>query len=123
LDKPLLPRLGANVAATKLKSSPESKIQKLIDDLNFRMAVQKAAEAGVKLSTIEAAAYLGRSPASLSVWRCLKKGPKCEFSGTVPFYTKPALDEFIASCKTKRKVSPLVGRPPGRGKARRQAVR
>ena len=108
---------------TKNKSVPPQQLENLITNLEFRTAVQRAAEAGVRLNTTEAAAYLGKSPGTLNIWRSQKRGPIFELSGTQPCYTKQALDAWRASCVTKRRVSPDVGRPPGRGKSRRRAVR
>jgi hypothetical protein len=96
------------------KSSPP-KISKLLE-------VAQLASAGIALTTEQAALYLQLSASTLPVWRSQCKGPAFILCGTSPRYTKQALDEFVASCITRRKVSPLVGRPPG-SKSRRKAVR
>jgi len=104
------------VAAKKLKSSPPLRTEKLLE-------VAQLAAVGIPLTNEQAALYLQLSPATLPVWRAQKKGPQFILCGTSPRYTKQALDLWIQSCQTQRRVSPNVGRPPGRGKARRQAVR
>jgi hypothetical protein len=111
------------MATDKLKS-PESKTQKSSPSKIARLIeIAQLAAAGVPLDTEQAAGYLQVAPGTLSVWRCIGKGPKFILCGTSPRYTKQALDEWIGSCTTQRRASPNVGRPPGRGLARRKAAR
>jgi helix-turn-helix protein len=71
------------------------------------------------LNTREAAAYLGVSYQTLNIWRWKHYGPRFVLVSTRPRYTIADLDAFVASCHTRRKSSPNVGRPPKRKRAAR----
>jgi helix-turn-helix protein len=111
------------VAPAKLKQL-ESKIDKLIDVLQLAVTrgVIGGAAADGPMNTREAAAYLGLASGTLAIYRCSGTGPKFFLAGTSPRYRRSDLDEWLATDKPKRRVSLDVGRPPGRGKARRKAV-
>ncbi len=89
------------MTAAKQKSL-ESKIQKLTDVL------ERAINCGVLAggvptvaeqdnNTERAAAYIGKSPATLAVWRTMTPtpGPRFGSSGTVPVYSKQDLDDCV----------------------------
>jgi hypothetical protein len=112
---------------TALKSL-ESKIQKLtavlertIDSGLLGTGVVTVAEEGN--NTARAAAYVGKSSGTLSVWRTIEPspGPRFSYSGTTPVYSKADLDAWLAERRAtgrKRKVSDRVGRPVGSGRKR-----
>ena len=50
-----------------------------------------------KLSTNEAAAFLGVQPCTLEVWRCKKRGPKYSKLGSRVMYDQQDLENWFAS--------------------------
>lgn len=50
-----------------------------------------------KLTTKEAAEFLGVQPNTLEIWRCRKKGPKYSKIGSRVLYDINALEEYFAS--------------------------
>lgn len=63
-----------------------------------------------KLSTEEAAVYLGIRPNTLEVWRCKHKGPRYSKIGTRVLYDVDDLEAFF----TARAVDTLESAPMGR---------
>lgn len=98
----------------------KSSIKSHLENLQLRIAVTQALNAGVEATPPEAALYLGKSEGYLAILRHEGAGPAFTLSGTNVRYTKQALDEWKVSCKLRRSVSPRVGRPPNqrRGGAR-----
>ena len=86
----------------------------------FRIAELLKANPDFPLLTSEAALYLRLNPGTLSIWRCQKRGPHFVLVGTGVRYLKKDLDEYIASCQTRRVVSPDVGRPVEKRRGRRR---
>ena len=72
------------------------------------------------LTPEQASEYLNISTSTLAVWRCQKGHPlKFFLCGTRIRYRVEDLDAFVQGCRTRRKASPNVGRPPKRRKAAR----
>ena len=63
-----------------------------------------------KLSTEEAAVYLGIRPNTLEVWRCKHKGPRYSKIGTRVLYDVDDLEAFF----TARAVDTMESAPQGR---------
>ena len=47
------------------------------------------------MNTVQAAEYLGLSPGTLEVWRCLGRGPRYYKYSRRVFYEKSDLDVFV----------------------------
>jgi hypothetical protein len=89
----------------------KSKKRNNVFTAKFLSEVGQIASAGIPLTEKQAAGYLQRSAATLSVWRCTGRGPRSSGGR----YTKADLDAWLATCP-KKQVSPRVGRPVGSGK-------
>jgi hypothetical protein len=84
------------------------------------------------LNPLQAAAYLGLSTGTLSVWRCVDgqnarrdispKGPPYSLAGTQIRYNIVDLDVWMRKSKPRRRVAANVGRPIG-SKRRKRATR
>jgi len=109
------------MAPKKEVPSPKKKSRKKILSHKALLEIAAIAAAGIPLTTVQAAAYLQLAPGTLPVWRCHGDGPKFVLVGTSPRYLKTDLDAWIPSCRTQRRVSPNVGRPPD-NKNRQKAV-
>jgi len=86
----------------------------------FRIAELLKLNPDFPLLSSEAALYLRVVPGTLPVWRSQGKGPRYALVNSQIRYFKADLDEFIASCKTRRVVSPDVGRPVKKRRGRRR---